>query len=139
MKCAFVTSARCLVSVAAEAKADKFGLDSQAQETREMQAVMRSDPLVDKVSSELVDFSRWLSMYGEKSLDYQTFYAGRIGSFAKSLYYRHRRLGIAAVAPMVFCEALIPSARRLFYHRVRFPIADAHFAMGFGCKGRSIF
>src|ERR1700751_3402801 len=96
-----------------------------------MQAVIRSDPLADRVSSVLLDFSRWLNMYGEKSLDYQTFYAGRIGGLAKTLYYRNRRLGIAAVAPMVFCEALIPSARHLFYHRVRFPIADAHFAMGF--------
>jgi hypothetical protein len=90
-----------------------------------------SDPLADRVLGVLVDFSRWLSAYGESSLDYQTFYAGRIGGFAKSLYYRNRRLGIAAVAPMVFCEAFIPSARKLFYRRVRFPIADAHFAMGF--------
>jgi hypothetical protein len=91
-----------------------------------------SDPLVDKVSDVLVNFSKWLSDYGESSLDYQTFYAGRVGSLAKTLFYRHRRLGVAAVAPMVFCEAFIPSARQLFYHRVRFPIADAHFAMGFG-------
>jgi hypothetical protein len=32
---------------------------------------------------------------------------------------------------MIFFEAFIPSARRLFHHRVRFPIADAHYAMGF--------
>jgi hypothetical protein len=90
-----------------------------------------SDELATQVSVALINFSNWLSAYGESSLDYQTFYAGRIGGLAKSLYYRNRRLGIAAVAPMVFCEAFIPSARRLFYHRVRFPIADAHFAMGF--------
>ena len=96
-----------------------------------MKTATAADPLADKVSDVLADFSRWLSAYGESSLDYQTFYAGRIGGLAKTLYYRHRRLGIAAVAPMVFCEAFIPSARHLFYHRVRFPIADAHFAMGF--------
>ncbi|HEY2123444.1 MAG TPA: hypothetical protein VGH07_07600 [Chthoniobacterales bacterium] len=79
----------------------------------------------------MVNFTKWLSTFGEFSLDYQTFYAGRIGGLAKSLYYRHRRLGIAAVAPMVFCEAFVPSARRFFYYRIRFPIADAHFAMGF--------
>lgn len=79
----------------------------------------------------LVEFSKWLSAYGESSLDYQTFYAGRIGALAKTLYYRNRRLGMAAVAPMVFCEAFVPSARQFFHHRVRFPIADAHFAMGF--------
>jgi hypothetical protein len=87
--------------------------------------------LVDKVSDVLLNFSKWLSAYGESSLDYQTFYAGRLGGLAKKLYYRYRRLGVVAVAPMVFCEAFIPSARQLFYPRVRFPIADAHFAMGF--------
>ena len=40
-------------------------------------------------------------------------------------------LGTLAVAPMVFCEAFVPSARRLFWKPQRFPIADAHYAMGF--------
>ena len=35
------------------------------------------------------------------------------------------------MAPIVFCEAFVPSARRLFWTRQRFPIADAHYAMGF--------
>ncbi|HEV8046707.1 MAG TPA: hypothetical protein VGP35_03205 [Terriglobales bacterium] len=33
---------------------------------------------------------------------------------------------------MVFSEAFVPSARRLFWKPQRFPIADAHYAMGFG-------
>jgi uncharacterized protein YyaL (SSP411 family) len=32
---------------------------------------------------------------------------------------------------MIFFEAFLPSARRFFHHPVRFPIADAHYAMGF--------
>src|SRR5438876_4050839 len=32
---------------------------------------------------------------------------------------------------MIFFEAFLPSARRLFHHPLRFPIADAHYAMGF--------
>ena len=40
-------------------------------------------------------------------------------------------LGTLAVAPMIFCEAFVPSARRLFWKPQRFPIADAHYAMGF--------
>ena len=40
-------------------------------------------------------------------------------------------LGIAAVSPMILCEAFLPSARALFYIKQRFPIADAHYAMGF--------
>jgi hypothetical protein len=92
-------------------------------------------PATTSLSNEILEilrrFNDWLSAYGEASLDYQTFYSGRLGRLAKTLYYRNQRLGIAAVAPMVFCEAFIPAARRLFYRRVRFPIADAHFAMGF--------
>ena len=42
-----------------------------------------------------------------------------------------RLLGTLAVAPMIFCEAFLPSARRLFHEPMRFPIADAHYAMGF--------
>ena len=76
-------------------------------------------------------FTEWLDTYGERSWDYQSFFAGPMGGRAKSLYYRNRLLGTAAVAPMIFCEAVLPSARRLFHHPVRFPIADAHYAMGF--------
>jgi len=79
----------------------------------------------------LSNFTEWLEAYGETSWDFQSFYAGPIGGRAKSLYYRNRLIGTAAVAPMVFCEAFLPSARRLFHHRMRFPIADAHYAMGF--------
>jgi len=96
-----------------------------------MRLATKSNPLAGRVSLAIANFTNWLNGFGETSLDYQTFYAGRIGGRAKTLYYRYQRLGIAAVAPMVFCEAFIPSARRLFYHRVRFPIADAHFGMGF--------
>jgi Prenyltransferase and squalene oxidase repeat len=32
---------------------------------------------------------------------------------------------------MIFLEAFLPSARRFFHHPTRFPIADAHYAMGF--------
>jgi hypothetical protein len=32
---------------------------------------------------------------------------------------------------MIFSEAFVPQARRLFGYQLRFPIADAHYAMGF--------
>jgi len=89
------------------------------------------DQLTDRILKILSDFTEWLEAYDETSWDFQSFYAGPIGGRAKSLYYRNRLIGTAAVAPMVFCEAFLPSARRLFHHRMRFPIADAHYAMGF--------
>jgi hypothetical protein len=73
----------------------------------------------------------WLDRHGETSYDHQSFFAGPLGRGAKALYYRKRFLGTLAVAPIVFCEAFIPSARRLFWIRQRFPIADAHYAMAF--------
>lgn len=95
-------------------------------------AVAKSHPALPRgVETAIHQFERWLESYGETSHDFQTFYASRYGRFAKALYYRHKPLGAAAVAPMVFCEAFVPSARRLFWSPQRFPIADAHYAMGF--------
>ncbi len=76
-------------------------------------------------------FIKWLEDYGEISFDHQSFFAGPLGGRAKTLYYEKPAVGIIAVAPMIFFEAFIPSARRLFWQKQRFPIADAHYAMGF--------
>ena len=76
-------------------------------------------------------FTKWLDRFGEVSYDHQSYFAGPIGRRAKALYYSHPTLGKIAVAPMIASEALFPSARRLFWKRQRFPIADAHYAMAF--------
>jgi hypothetical protein len=91
----------------------------------------RANVLDDKVAHALSDFTQWLTHYGELSRDHQTFFAGTVGGTAKRLYYNKKLLGTAAVAPMIFLEAFLPSARRFFHHPTRFPIADAHYAMGF--------
>jgi hypothetical protein len=88
-------------------------------------------PLAEKVSAALKNFTRWLKNYGEVSWDHQSFFAGPVGRRAKGLYYKSKLLGTPAVAPMIFCEAFFPPARRLFHQPMRLPIADAHFAMGF--------
>src|SRR5881396_186786 len=84
----------------------------------------RIEPVLDQ-------FMAWLQQYGETSWDYQTYFASPLGGWAKGLYYRNRLVGTVAVSPMIFSEAFIPSARRFFAPRLRFPIADAHYAMGF--------
>ena len=84
-----------------------------------------------KVDTAVRRFCRWLDCYGETSYDHQSFFASRPGRNAKALYYRAPLLGTLLIAPMVACEALVPSARRLFWKPQRFPIADAHYAMGF--------
>ena len=89
-----------------------------------------SPALLERVQAVLGRFTAWLDAFGETSPDHQSFYAGPIGGRAKSLYYRSRVIGTLAVAPMVLCEAFAPSTRRLWYRPPRFPIADAHYAMG---------
>jgi hypothetical protein len=91
----------------------------------------RIRPLDEKAAEVLNDFTEWLARYGETSRDHQTFFAGATGRAAKALYYRRKLLGTAAVAPMIFFEAFLPSARRFFHQPTRFPIADAHYSMGF--------
>jgi hypothetical protein len=95
--------------------------------TRSETALARAD----KTVSAILRFIEWLDHYGEVSHDFQSFYASPLGQRAKALYYRKPLLGRVAVSPMVFCEAFVPSARGLFWKPQRFPIADAHYAMGF--------
>ena len=85
----------------------------------------------EKILEAVLHFIEWLNQYGETSYDFQSYYASEFGRNAKALYYRVPMLGVLAVAPMVFSEAFVPAARRMFWKRQRFPIADAHYAMGF--------
>lgn len=90
-----------------------------------------SEIQVPRIEASLGAFTSWLDRYGEISYDHQSFFASDIGRSAKALYYRKPMIGTLAVTPMIFCEALLPSARALFWKPQRFPIADAHYAMGF--------
>jgi hypothetical protein len=84
-----------------------------------------------EVQGLVLRFIQWLDQHGETSYDHQSFFASDLGRSAKALYYKQPLLGTLAVAPMIFCEAFVPSARRLFWKPQRLPIADAHYAMGF--------
>src|SRR5438270_1310428 len=86
---------------------------------------------VAKVRGSVLRFIEWLDAYGETSHDHQSFFASNLGRRAKALYYTRPLPGIIAISPMVFCEAFAPFARRFFWKAQRFPIADAHYAMGF--------
>lgn len=88
------------------------------------------------VDSAIRRFSSWLEKHGETSLDFQSYYASKLGRKAKAFYYTKPAVGTLAVAPMVFSEAFAPWARRLFWKPQRFPIADAHYAMGFAFLAR---
>jgi len=83
------------------------------------------------ITTKLKKFIKWLENYGEISYDHQTYFAGRLGGKAKEIYYKKPLLGATLVAPMIFSESFIPKVRPMFHCKQRFPIADAHYAMGF--------
>jgi len=96
-----------------------------------------NDALLPEIRAAVDRFVPWLESYGETSQDHQDYFASRWGRAAKSLYYRHKTAGLLAVAPMVACEAFVPWTRRFFHPRMRLPIADAHYAMGFSLLYRA--
>jgi hypothetical protein len=93
---------------------------------------------VASVRASVLRFVDWLDRYGELSHDHQSYFASRLGRSAKALYYKEPILGKLAVAPMIFSEAFVPSARRFFFTPQRFPIADAHYAMGFAFLAQTL-
>src|SRR5579862_2084383 len=94
--------------------------------------------ILDKVQSSVLRFVGWLDRFGETSYDHQSFFASDLARAAKALYYKKPLLGTMAVSPMIFCEAFVPSARKLFWKPQRFPIADAHYAMGFAFLSQAL-
>lgn len=117
-----------------------LALSRQAETTMHTANSMASAPCSGSTSDALrlretwasiMRFIEWLDTYGEESHDFQSYYASKPGRRAKRLYYKRPLFGTFAVLPMVVSEAFAPSARRLFWKPQRFPIADAHFAMGF--------
>lgn len=107
-------------------------MNSQVARTTDASAAGATGSLpVKETLAAVFQFVEWLERYGETSYDFQSFYASRAGQKAKALYYKRPLWGAMAVAPMVFSEALLPSAKSIFWKRQRFPIADAHYAMGF--------
>lgn len=97
-----------------------------------------SKPQMATVENSLLRFVAWLDRFGETSYDHQSFFASDWARAAKALYYKKPLLGTLAVSPMIFAEAVVPSARCLFWKKQRFPIADAHYAMGFAMLSRTL-
>ncbi len=79
-----------------------------------------NEALIEKTTAAVSRFCGWLDRYGETSYDHQSFFASKLGRSAKALYYRKPLLGTLAVAPMVFCEAFVPSARTILLEAAAF-------------------
>jgi glycosyltransferase involved in cell wall biosynthesis len=110
---------------------DAFEILPIQQPSRPAVGSVTSSLPTERIWSALSRFIDWLNRYGEASYDHQSYFASDVGRRAKALYYTRPLIGKVAVSPMVLSEAFVPSARRLFWKPQRFPIADAHYAMGF--------
>ena len=76
--------------------------------------------LLDDALAAALAHTEWLRACGPSSWDQYDFWANPIGRGVKAAYYRHRWLGLPAVAPFVVLENAVPGSRRLFWHRQRF-------------------
>jgi hypothetical protein len=89
------------------------------------------DPL-DVTARRLVNrFVSWLDAFGDRSHDPYDLWAWRPGMRAKRRYYGGGVSGVLAASPVVALDTLLPAARKLISSPHRYPIADAHFAIGF--------
>jgi hypothetical protein len=93
-------------------------------------------PIAVEAHNAVRSFVCWLDAFGEWSQDPYDFWAS-VGGHAKTLYYRRRLLGKLATAPFVMLDMVAPWTRALVRPRARFPIADAHYAMGFFALART--
>ncbi len=101
--------------------------------------ITTSEPLINKISKALRDdvsnsiekFIKWLKINGYSSYDQYDFWSTRYGIKAKKLYYKNKILGIPLVAPIFLAEIFYPKSRKKLVTKKRFPIADAHFILGF--------
>jgi len=85
----------------------------------------------EKVRESIDHFLQWKDKNGYFSYDQYDFWNTKYGIWSKKLYYRNNKLGSLFVAPIFLTELILPSARKLFVTKKRFPIADAHFIMGY--------
>lgn len=92
----------------------------------------------ERQSERLLKFTAWLDSHGELSYDHQSFFASELTRKIKDIYYKSPLVGTMMVAPIIFCEAFAPWMRTRFWKPQRFPIADAHYAMGFAYLARAL-
>ena len=100
-------------------------------EATEADAETDASSIAAAARSAVRSFVHWLDEFGERSFDPHDLWTTAVGSRAKALYYRHRLVGTLAAAPFVAVDTIAPRLRALFAAPLRYPIADAHYAIAF--------
>lgn len=83
------------------------------------------------VASSLLSFVAWLQRAGYSGHDQYDLWATAYGIWSRRMYYRWGRLAAPLVLPVALVDWLAPGARRWLCPPRRYPIADAHYLMGF--------
>ncbi|MEO8720422.1 MAG: hypothetical protein ABI372_04905 [Ginsengibacter sp.] len=99
--------------------------------TMEISKEKKTTSLDKEVIKSISRFLTWFESNGYYSYDQYDFWSTRFGIKAKQIYYKNKFAGIPFVAPVFLAEIFFPSVRKAFVTKKRFPIADAHFIMGF--------
>ena len=93
--------------------------------------IIEKKALSKKTREIIIDFLHWLKKYGNHSYDQYDFWATSYGQLSKKVFYSNKILGTPLVFPYVFLDNFSPRMRSKFRNKSRFPIADAHYSMGF--------
>jgi len=88
-------------------------------------------PSVAVVEAALVRFVAWLERAGYSGYDQYDLWATAYGIRSRRMYYRWGRLAAPLVLPVALADWLVPGVRRQLCPTRRYPMADAHYLMGF--------
>jgi len=91
---------------------------------------MKETVTAEKVQAAVLQFVAWLERHGETSFDHQSYFASDLGRSAKACTIESLFWGYWRCRPYSL-RGFRTLGRRLFWKPQRFPIADAHYAMGF--------
>jgi hypothetical protein len=84
-----------------------------------------------RIDGMITDLLSWLQGYGYDSYDPYDLWATAAGRAVRRVYYRHKLAGAVLVLPFVALDWAWPGARRYLVRKKRYPIADAHWILGF--------
>ena len=87
--------------------------------------------LLNKIDVSLLKFINWLDDFGDLSYDRMDYWSSKQGILAKKIFYKNKVLGIPLALWGLMLENFIPNVQKLYSHKHREVIGDAHYAMAF--------
>ena len=76
-------------------------------------------------------FLKAIKENGYDSYDPYDLWSIKYGILARKIYYRNRVLSLPLITPILLADTYFPQIRKLFIKKKKYPIADAHFILGY--------